>query len=194
MAIDIVEIIQQKLGFPALQKIDPNTQEVKKPENVSPQDYLGQAAIPAVLTGLFKYSRTEAGNAEIISGALTGNLIEEIFGDTKEQAVEKVASFTGNSAEYAAGKMELIARAAIEAIRENLSKEPSGASVKDFFAAQRHNILVYLPASLQMGDVLNDDTLDDRTNKMEGPVSGFMQTIGQIFSKSGNEEKDKNEA
>jgi hypothetical protein len=30
MAINLVDVIQQNLGLPALQKIDPNTQEVKK--------------------------------------------------------------------------------------------------------------------------------------------------------------------
>ena len=47
---------------------------------------------------------------------------------------------------------------------------------------QRHNILVYLPAALSMGDVLDDETLDDKTNKMEGPVSSFMHKIENTLS------------
>ena len=48
--------------------------------------------------------------------------------------------------------------------------------------SQRHNILVYLPAALYMGDVLNDEGLDDKTNKMEGPVSNLMHRIENSFS------------
>ncbi len=86
--------------------------------------------------------------------------------------------------------MEAIARAAVQEIREHLAKEPSGSNVKDLLTAQRHNILVYLPGSLKLGDTLQDETLDDRTNKMEGPVSGVMHSIGQVFSASGGDKKD----
>jgi hypothetical protein len=41
---------------------------------------------------------------------------------------------------------------------------------------------MYLPAALQIGVLLNDDTLDDATNKMEGPISSLMQKIGAAFS------------
>ena len=51
---------------------------------------------------------------------------------------------------------------------------------------QRHNILLYLPAAMQMGDLLNDDTLDDRTNKMEGPISNFVHTIENKLSGGGS--------
>jgi len=189
MAFNIIESIQKSLGYPELQKIDPNTQEVKNPGNISPQDYLRQAAIPAVLTGIYKFTRTEEGNAEILKGELKGILLSLIFGNTKDEVVEKVSRYTGNSVEYTSGKMEDIARGAVTVIREHLKNEPSSASVKDLLTAQRHNILVYLPASLQLGDILKDETLDDRTNKMEGPVSGVMHTIGQVFSASGGDTK-----
>jgi hypothetical protein len=189
MAFNIIESIQKSLGYPELQKIDPNTQEVKKPGDLSPENYLGQAAIPAVLTGIYKFTRTEEGNAEILKGELKGILLSIIFGSTKHQVVEKVSTYTGNSVEYTSDKMEDIARAAVRVIREHLKNEPSGSSVKDLLTAQRHNILVYLPASLQLGEVLKDETLDDRTNKMEGPVSGVMQSIGQVFSASGGDTK-----
>ena len=189
MAFNIIESIQKSLGYPELQKIDPNTQEVKNPGNISPQDYLGQAAIPAVLTGIYKFTRTEEGNAEILKGELKGILLSLIFGNTKDEVVEKVSRYTGNSVEYTSGRMEDIARGAVTVIREHLKNEPSSASVKDLLTAQRHNILVYLPASLQLGDILKDETLDDRTNKMEGPVSGVMHTIGQVFSASGGDTK-----
>src|SRR5687768_15512247 len=150
MAINLVEAIQQSLGWPPLQKIDPNTQEVKKPENVSSEDYLGQAAIPAVLLGLYKFSGNKEGNAAIVNGSLSGNLLERIFGNTKEDVVQRVSEYTGNTNEYTAENMELIAREAIRLINENISKQTSDEAVRTFLIDQRNNILVYLPAELQI--------------------------------------------
>jgi hypothetical protein len=50
---------------------------------------------------------------------------------------------------------------------------------------QRHQVLVYLPAPLQLGDLIHDESLDDRTNKMEGPVSNFMHKIEDKLSQGG---------
>ena len=42
-----------------------------------------------------------------------------------------------------------------------------------------------------MGNFIKDDTVDDSTNKMEGPVSNLIHNIGQIFSESGNDKKEE---
>jgi hypothetical protein len=181
MAIDLVESIQKNLGFTELQKIDPNTQEVKKPEAISFQDYLPQAAIPVVLLGLYKFSRTEEGNIALLKGELQNKLLKTIFGNKTENVINKVASNTGNTTDYAANKMETIAWEAISIIRKDLSVNPTDANVKNYLADQRHNILVHLPPSLQIGEVLNDDTIDDRSHKMEGPVSSSMHWIEKLF-------------
>ena len=47
MANNLVETIQKNLGLPALQKVDPNSQEVKEKMLHSSQEKLAQAAIPA---------------------------------------------------------------------------------------------------------------------------------------------------
>jgi hypothetical protein len=33
-----------------------------------------------------------------------------------------------------------------------------------------------------MGSAMNDQSLDDRTNKMEGPVSGLAHFVESVFS------------
>lgn len=184
MAINIVEEVQKKLGLPELQKIDPNTQEVKKPENMSAENYLGQAAIPTVLIGLYKYSRTKEGNTDILVGELSGNLLQIIFGDLKNPVIESVADYTNNSSEYADNVMEVIARESVQIIREQLNGNNTDGAVRTFLTDQRNNILKYIPAGLQIGKVLQDDTVDDKTNKMEGPVSGAMHWIEKLFSSS----------
>jgi hypothetical protein len=40
-----------------------------------------------------------------------------------------------------------------------------------------------------MGKVVHEETLDDNTNKMEGPVSSLMHKIGSAFSNPSNEEE-----
>ena len=68
---------------------------------------------------------------------------------------------------------------------------PPDATIKDvktFFSGQVNNILPYLEPDLHMGDLLNDTTLDDNTNKMEGPMSSLMHSIGSIFSTPETEE------
>ena len=127
MAINLVETIQKNLGFHELQKIDPNTQEVKKPENLSAQDYLPQAAIPVVLLGLYKFSRTEDGNTELLKGELQNKLLKTIFGKNSQQVIDKVATYTENTSEYTADKMEIIAWKALHIIRNSLSNQPTGA-------------------------------------------------------------------
>ena len=61
-------------------------------------------------------------------------------------------------------------------------KTMDGKSVSAFFSAQRSNILKHLPVELNMGEYLKDPSVDDRTNKMEGPMSDMMHTIEKIFS------------
>jgi len=191
MAINLVESIQQSLGWPALQKIDPNTQEVKRPENVSAADYLGQAAIPAVLLGLYKFSGDKEGNAAIVNGSLSENLLDTIFGNTKEGVVQRVAEYTGNSYEYTAENMERVIAEAIQLINKNISTKTSDEAVRTFLRDQRNNILVYLPAELQIGKALHDNTVDDRTNKMEGPLSSHMHWLEKFFP-STDRKKEEN--
>ena len=54
-------------------------------------------------------------------------------------------------------------------------------------------ILQMRPYALKMGELLHDNTLDDNTNKMEGPISSLMQSIGSVFSKpvTGDEIKEQ---
>ncbi|MEO6453137.1 MAG: hypothetical protein ABIN97_03650 [Ginsengibacter sp.] len=191
MAVNIVEEIRKKLGIAELQKIDPNTQEVKKPENITPQNYLWQAAIPAVLLGLYKFSGNKDGNAAILKRSFTSNLLPAIFGKDEAKTIAHVAEYTANTSEYTAEKMEQVADHAISVINENISGEKSDTAVRQFLIDQRNNILVYLPAELQLGKVFDDNTIDDRTNKMEGPLSSHMHWLEKFFP-STDRKKEEN--
>ncbi|MBA2250576.1 MAG: hypothetical protein H0W12_10360 [Chitinophagaceae bacterium] len=181
MAVNITELIQKNLGLAELQKIDPNTQEVKKPEDILSGQSLDQAALPTVLLGLYKFSGNKEGNAAIINGAFSTQLLDVIFGDKKDYVVEKVARYAGNATGKTEGRMEKIATEAIRVIKENVTDTKSDGAVKTFLLDQKKNILVYLPAELQLGELFDEDAIDDRTTKMEGPLSSRMHWIEKLF-------------
>ncbi len=174
---NIIEAIQKKLGYPALEKIDPNIQETKDKPLKTTEEKLAQSAIPVVLAGFYKYTSTDDGANALVNKGREVRWLDEIFGDQKQNAVEKVAQYAGVSVDEAMADMEQIAREASQLIKEIGGEKHSVEKVKTFMSNHRHNILVYRPAALQAGYLLDDNAIDDRTNKMEGPVSSFMHTI-----------------
>ena len=182
MAINLIDTIQQNLGYPVLQKIDPNKQEPKNENANGHAHELGQAAIPAVLAGLFKLSQSEEGSRQIIAANPDSGALQLVFERKEDVAVDKVARYAGTSGEDARTAMERIAGEAVKLVQAGVKDNPSPERVKTYLGDQRHNILVYLPAAMQMGYLLGDNTLDDRTNKMEGPISNFMHKIEDKLS------------
>lgn len=192
MPFNLLKTVQQNLGYPELKKVDPNTQEVVLDTPVSDQTKLGQAAIPAVLTGLYKYIETDEGLKAITTPGGSASWIEKIFADATPELITKIADYSNSPYDIANSKVYEIANEAVRVIREHLNSPGNILNVRDFMLTQRNNILPYLPATLQTGKFLNESTLDDRTNKMKGPVSNFMHGIESIFSGSDDaDNKDK---
>lgn len=186
MATNLVETIQKNLGYAPLQKIDPNIQETKDSVPRQSKEKLGQAAIPATLTALYKFTRTKEGCEALLSGEDNPDWLNRIFQGKDKIAVDKVAHYAGVTPEEAATAMENIADESVRIVRKSGAKTPT--AINEYMNGQRHQILVHLPAAMQLGDLLNDEALDDRTNKMEGPVSSFMHKIENNLSK-GDESK-----
>jgi hypothetical protein len=183
MAINLLETVQKNLGYPALQKIDPNTQVVKEDDKTPDEDKFSQAAIPAILTAFYKYVQTDDGAADFLRGDYSTDWVNKIFQDNKRDVVKTISSYSMQSGAEPVARMNDIADETVRVTKENLSADTGIKDVKLFFSGQRNNILLYLPAALHMGDLLHDDTLDDNTNKMEGPISSLMHSIGSAFSK-----------
>lgn len=186
MITNIVEAIQKNLGYPALQKVDPNSQEVKNDSMRSSQEKLAQSAITAVLAGLVKFGRSDVGAGYLATRGTDDNWLELIFSGKQADAVDKVAHYATISAPEATKHMQKIAGEAVRLIHGSIGNNETADKIKTYMKGQRHNVLLYLPAAMQMGDILNDDTLDDRTNKMEGPISNFMHSIENKFSGGGS--------
>src|ERR1700740_1143227 len=90
MATNFVETIQRDLGFPPLQKIDPNIQETKEKVPNQSQRKLAQAAIPAVLTALYKLTRTDDGCGLILDRRQQPDWLSVLFEKKEAAAVDKV--------------------------------------------------------------------------------------------------------
>jgi hypothetical protein len=189
MSINLLEIVQQNLGYPPLQKIDPNTQQVVIDENTSDEDKFSQAAIPAVLTSLYNYVQSDEGATTLLLNDDSSIWIDKIFNANKKAVIEIISAYSMQSNEDPVGKIDAIAKEAVKVVKENLSDDATIKEVKIYFSNQKNNILLYLPAALNMGELLNNNTLDDNTNKMEGPISSLIQSIGAVFSSPATEEE-----
>jgi hypothetical protein len=185
MAINIVDIIQKHTPFPELKKIDPNVQDLTGKESHTSTALLGQAAIPAVLTAIYRLSRNDAGSSELLLANEKDDMLAFLFQNREEEVVEKVAAYAMVDQTRAHQELENIADQSVNVIKEFLGREATPQKLKTFMNDQRHQILSYLPAQMQLGDLLHDEQLDDRTNKMEGPVSNFMHKIEDKLSQGG---------
>lgn len=188
MSVNILEKIQEILGYPKIQNIDPNTQLVAAHE-----DKFSQAAIPAVLTGLYRYAQKDEGAAEVLQVVTSTAWLNKFFDADKHTVVQTIADYGMQSFEETETQMNTIANEAVKLVKENLGDNAGIKEVKAFLLNQRNNILSHLLPALNMGRFLHDGTLDDNTNKMEGPISSLIKNIGSAFSNpvTGDEIKNK---
>lgn len=188
MTVNILEKIQQNLGYPKIQNIDPTTQRVLANEHK-----FSQAAIPAVLTGLYRYVQKDEGAAEVLQVISSTAWLNKFFEADKNAVVQTIADYSLQSFEETETQMNAIANEAVKVVRENLPANTGIKEVKAILLNQRNNILSHLLPALNMGKYLHDDTIDDVTNKMEGPVSTLIKNIGSAFSNpvTGDEIKSK---
>src|SRR5688572_19933429 len=103
---NLVDIIQKNLQYPPLQKVDPNTQDIRHKPEETEINKVGQAAIPAVLTGLFMLSRNDEGCLKIMNAAESGDTLAVLFGDKEGQLTEKIVQYTGLSENQAESHLE----------------------------------------------------------------------------------------
>jgi hypothetical protein len=181
MAINIVDAIQARLGTHAINKIDVNATHQSDTKHPEATDHGMQAAAAAVLVALYRFGKTDEG-ASVLAHGGNGNWLQTIFFNKEEVAASRVAQYSGNSTEDCRNVMSSIADEAVKEVHKNVGKDASPEKIKTYIGSQRHNILAYLPAELEMGRLLDDPALDDRTNKMEGPVSSFLHWIEDLMS------------
>ena len=185
--MNLPEAVQADLGYPPLSKFNVNTQEVKN-SNTNPEDKFSQAAIPTVLIGLYKYSLTDTGASAILSTNISSNWVMEIFPGYNYDIVDRIAGYSGEDKDSTHAKLNTIAQTAVAEVRKAVAPGNQILDVKKFLSDQKINMYLYLPEALHIGQLLDDTTVDDKTKKMEGPVSNLIKAVGDAFSKPDKDE------
>jgi hypothetical protein len=179
----IIETVQKNLGFNALDKIDPNTQEISGGEGVMGNSALAQAGIPAILLGI--YNQLELNPVmDVLDTEKPGSLLERIFGKSTGTIVEKINIYSKFPDKHNVQQLEHIASESMRVVKENIGESPSESKIRNFVAKHKPETLLYLPPSLELGSIMQNNNLDDRTGKMEGPISSLMHSVEKAFNSS----------
>lgn len=181
MAISLVEAVQARLGDCAIGKIDVNATHQSETLKPRTTNHAQQGAAAAVLVALYRFGKTDEGAANLAHNT-SGNWLQTIFVNKDEVAVSKVAAYGDIPVVEARDLMTMVADEAVAELHRSVGNDATPAKIKAYMASQRSNILAYLPAELEMGKLLDDPVLDDRTNKMEGPVSSFLHWIENLMA------------
>ena len=96
MSVNLLELVQQDLGYPELQKIDPNTQVMVEDINAPVENKFSQAAIPAVLAGLYKYVQSDEGATVLLRSSDSTRWVNIIFDDTKKKLFKQFQHIARN--------------------------------------------------------------------------------------------------
>src|ERR1700709_1146819 len=105
---NIIELLQQALNSKPLQKVSPNTQEVKKAAtDTTNASKLQQAVISAVLTGIYKITRTHEGAEQVLSGNISTTWGDTLFGDSKDALIGRIVDYSVSSPANVSGEIEM---------------------------------------------------------------------------------------
>lgn len=182
MVENLVISTQENLGFAPFEKIDPNVTKSKTDLKLSPDtNHFTQAAAISVLAGIYKYGSVTH-QAGLLFTTSPAQLLHNIFADKFTDVVTVVSYYGDRNFSATEQVMIKIADETIAIIKTAVGDDAIPEKISSYIAGQRHNILVYLPPDLKLGTLINDNSIDDATNKMEGPVSGLMHFFENLFA------------
>jgi hypothetical protein len=180
--MNIIETIQKNLGFVTLKKIDPNTQEITGRDIDMGNSALAQASIPAILLGI--YNNLEQNPDLSMLDLQEGKKLERVFGKCTDIVVKKIIEYSKIKDIHSLQQLEHIATESMRVVKEKAGEGANEISIRKFVAMNKPDTLLYLPPSLGLGDILQNNNLDDRTGKMEGPMSNLTHRLEKIFNTS----------
>lgn len=184
MSENIVKKVLEKFQIESFIKINPNTQKEERASSTTGANakQFEQAAVTSVLAGLYKYGSTDEGAKNLFRISNSHDLLNSFFAYHRDDVINGLAVYGNVMPLQVETLLESIAIESVEAVKEAVGADAKPEVIRSYLAGQRHNILVYLPPDLRFGKLIGDDILDDRTNKMEGPVSSFMHFIENLFA------------
>ncbi len=186
--MDLIKKLCDTLGFEHIEKIEPVHEELVSGTPKAPAQLFAQAAIPAVLIALYKHSASDEGalNIKSVERNTTPQLL---FQDNYAKIVSEIAAYSGVPETLVEENLPKVIDASVKEVEALASENTDEVlDVKEILAAEKTNALTYLPPQIGLGEVLNDNTIDDNVNKMEGPVSSLLKSIGNVFNKPDNDE------
>ena len=183
MSFDIIDEVRKRLQFKPLSKVNPNTQEPEIFGDNIQSDHLKlkSVVVPTTLVGMYKHSRNVEDAATLFSAQSDSDPAGFLFGEHKSDVIQQVAENARITEEEATTEISDAVKATKDVVKEHVP-DMDANKISNLFTDQRTVILKHLPAQLNLGGIMNDSAVDDRTNKMEGPASGLMHTIEKIFS------------
>lgn len=190
MAVNLFEEVNKMMGTPISKKESPVENKKNKFEKT-----LEGAVLPAALAGIYHLATSEAGAKQIINLLLnhademdkadSDTSVAITFGNKTEEVITKISAYAGANRLDAYSSLNEVARLAYQVMLREIGKDTLATEeVTQFMVAQRHTILSHLPEVLQLGYLLGDETIDDVSNKMNGPISNLMHSLGESFSGS----------
>lgn len=168
--------------------VDPVTHETKNPSD-GLAGKLAQGAMAAGLVILYKYSRSAAGTEYLLNTRPADIEMDVLLNNKEGELFVQLAKFAGSSEIQASTMLAVVIREAMFFAHQELSNSRSADALQSYFGNQRQAILGHLPPELGLGEIMKDSTLDDRTNKMEGPISSLAHAIEDVFSSSGTKKE-----
>ena len=191
MSINLMEELKKRLNLPDLKKVDPNSQQVEVKTEKEKEFRLTQALVPAAVAGVYDCARSEKGLDFLAGTESSPDYLSHFFGNNAPELLKNLENYTGNSPDAVHTHFNSIAAETVAILRENASGNDKKASIRNISGMQRKLFLPYLPAELRIGSLLEDETMDDRMNKMDGPVSGFMHRVENVFGRESREEANR---
>ncbi len=181
--MNLIEEMQKVSGRSPVEKVDPNTQKPKDEESGT-QNLLPQAVIPIALLGLYHFSKVEENAEELVlkNKDENYNWKNRLYGNHSDEVAQHIADYTHTTKEFAGQALNHATNLAIEIVNDALGNKATGKNIAHIFRDNRSNILEHLPATLGVGSIVGDTTIDDNTNKMEGPMSNIVHLFEKIFS------------
>ncbi len=154
---NLIESIQQNLGYPSLKKVDSATQNVALDPTVSPDTRLSQAAIPAALAALFKFLKTDEGVYTILDSNNIKDWTLIIFGNAKVEVLRRVACYANYKQQVTEKKLNEIIEEAIRLIKASVEADTVFSSIKKLLSTfDAGKLSQYLPSVLNLNKILNE--------------------------------------
>ncbi len=188
MSINILHSLLNSLGVHELEKIDPNTQASPHNANEVKSNVIMQAIAPTAVAGIYDAARSETGLDFLASKDTSDNYLQLLFGSNTNAITQQIAAYANIDTATTITQFNTCAAEAIHILRANATETDKRTSIKNIASAQRPFFAPYLPAQIQAGKLLGDDSLDDNTNKMQGPVSTLLHKVENFLS--GQESKE----